>query len=225
MSSQREIAVMANLLQNNDIHAEINRQHFVKNNCLAINMIGSPGAGKTTLLERTLSHLKNKHSIAVIEGDIFTSRDADRIAQHDIPVVQINTGGGCHLDSKMVEKVLPEFQWDNLDLMIIENVGNLVCPADFDLGEEFKVVVLSVVEGDDKPSKYPVIFRNSKVAILNKMDLLALVETDLDAMKEDILKINPEIRIFEVSCRTGEGLQEWTHWLDEKVLQAKGKNA
>ncbi|TWH59031.1 hydrogenase nickel incorporation protein HypB [Desulfitobacterium sp. LBE] len=225
MSSQREIAVMANLLQNNDIHAEINRKHFEHNNCLAVNMIGSPGAGKTTLLERTLSHLKEKHSIAVIEGDIFTRRDADRIAQHDIPVVQINTGGGCHLDSKMVEKVLTEFQWDNLDLMIIENVGNLVCPADFDLGEEFKVVVLSVVEGDDKPAKYPVIFRNSKVAVLNKMDLLALVETDLDAMKKDIFNINPEIKIFEVSCRTGEGLQEWVQWLDEQVRQAKGKNA
>lgn len=221
MSSQREIAVMANLLQNNDIHAEINRKHFQRNNCLAINIIGSPGAGKTTLLERTLSNLKAEHKVAVIEGDIFTSKDADRIAQYDIPVVQINTGGSCHLDSKMVEKALPEFQWEDLDLMIIENVGNLVCPADFDLGEEFKVVVLSVVEGDDKPSKYPVIFRNSKVAILNKMDLLSLVETDLETMKEDILKINPEIKIFEVSCRTGEGLNEWVEWLNKEVKQAK----
>ena len=221
MSTQREIAVMANLLQNNDMHAEINRKHFKKNKCLAVNVIGSPGAGKTTLLERTLSFIKDKHSVAVIEGDIFTSKDADRIAQHEIPVIQINTGGGCHLDSKMVEKVLPEFQWDNLDLMIIENVGNLVCPADFDLGEDFKVVVLSVVEGDDKPAKYPVIFRNSKVAILNKMDLLALVDTNLESMKEDILKINPDIKIFEVSCRTGEGLKEWIDWLEDKVQQMK----
>ena len=221
MSTQREIAVMANLLQNNDIHAEINRKHFKENKCLAVNIIGSPGAGKTTLLERTLSYIKDKHRVAVIEGDIFTSKDADRIAQHDIPVIQINTGGGCHLDSKMVEKVLPEFQWDNLDLMIVENVGNLVCPADFDLGEDFKVVVLSVVEGDDKPAKYPVIFRNSKVAILNKMDLLALVDTNLEAMKEDILKINPEIKIFEVSCRTGDGLQEWVAWLDKQVQLTK----
>lgn len=223
-SQQREIAVMANLLQNNDIHAEINRKHFQENNCLTINIMGSPGAGKTTLLERTLSYINTEHNVAVIEGDIFTSKDADRIAQHNIPVVQINTGGGCHLDSKMIEKVLPEFQWDNLDLMIIENVGNLVCPADFDLGEEFKVVVLSVVEGDDKPSKYPVIFRNSRVAILNKMDLLPLVETDLNIMKEDILKINPEMIIFEVSCRTGDGLQEWAAWLDEQVLRMTGKN-
>lgn len=224
MSSQREITVMANLLHNNDIHAEINRRHFNENKCLAINIMGSPGAGKTTLLERTLSYIKERHGVAVIEGDIYTSKDADRIAEHNVPVIQINTGGGCHLDSKMVEKILPEFQWDDLDLMIIENVGNLVCPADFDLGEDFKVVVLSVVEGDDKPSKYPVIFRNSKVAILNKMDLLALVETDLDNMKADILKINPEIKIFEVSCRTGEGLKGWVEWLSDQVLQAKGSD-
>lgn len=225
MSLQREIPVMANLLQSNDFQAEINRKHFQKHNCLTINLIGSPGAGKTTLLERTIAVLKSKHNLAVIEGDIFTSKDAERIAQHDIPVVQINTGGGCHLDSKMVEKVLPQFQWDNLDLMIIENVGNLVCPADFDLGEDFKVVVLSVVEGDDKPSKYPVIFRNSKVAVLNKMDLLGLVETDLGVMKEDILKINPEIKIFEVSCRTGEGLEDWTNWLDDQVRKTKERGA
>jgi len=223
MSSHREIEVMANLLQSNDVQAEVNRKHFKKNKCLAINIMGSPGAGKTTLLERTLLHVTEQYGVAVIEGDIFTSKDADRIAEHHVPVVQINTGGGCHLDSKMVEKVLPEFQWEKLDLMIIENVGNLVCPADFDLGEEFKVVVLSVVEGDDKPSKYPVIFRNSKVAILNKMDLLPLVEADLDIMKNDIRKINPEIQIFEISCRTGEGIQAWTEWLGKQVKQAKGR--
>lgn len=222
MGSQREIEVMANLLRSNDLQAEVNRKHFIKNKCLAINIMGSPGAGKTTLLERMLLHLKDSFSVAVIEGDIFTSKDADRIAEHQVPVVQINTGGACHLDSKMVEKVLPEFQWEKIDLMIIENVGNLVCPADFDLGEEFKVVVLSVVEGDDKPSKYPVIFRNSKVAILNKMDLLPLVEADLNIMKNDIRKINPEIEIFEISCRTGEGIEAWTKWLGEQVEVAKG---
>lgn len=221
MSTSREIAVMANLLQNNDLQAEINRKYFIDNKCLAINIIGSPGAGKTTLLERTLSYIKDKHTVAVIEGDIFTSKDADRIAEHNVPVVQINTGGGCHLDSKMVEKVLPEFDIPNLDLMIIENVGNLVCPADFDLGENFKVVVLSVVEGDDKPAKYPVIFRNSKAVILNKMDLLPLVDADLKVMKEDILNINPDIKIFEVSCRTGEGLDEWIQWLTDEIKQVK----
>lgn len=221
MSTSREIAVMANLLQNNDLQAEINRKYFKDHKCLAINIIGSPGAGKTTLLERTLSYIKDKHTVAVIEGDIFTSKDADRIAEHNVPVVQINTGGGCHLDSKMIEKVLPELDISNLDLMIIENVGNLVCPADFDLGENFKVVVLSVVEGDDKPAKYPVIFRNSKAVILNKMDLLPLVDADLNVMKEDILNINPNIKIFEVSCRTGEGLDEWIQWLTDEIKQIK----
>ena len=222
MGTQREIEVKANLLRSNDLQAEVNRSHFRKNKCLSINIIGSPGAGKTTILERTLSHITKEFAVAVIEGDIFTSKDADRIAEHQVPVVQINTGGGCHLDSKMVERVLPEFQWDKLDLLIIENVGNLVCPADFDLGEEFKIVVLSVVEGDDKPSKYPVIFRNSKVAVLNKMDLLPLVEADLDIMRNDILRINPEIKIFEISCRTGEGIQGWVEWLGEQVKEAKG---
>jgi hydrogenase nickel incorporation protein HypB len=223
MEAHREIEVMANLLRSNDLQAEVNRKHFYKHNTLALNIIGSPGAGKTTLLERTLAKISEKYGVGVIEGDIFTSKDADRIAEFQVPVVQINTGGGCHLDSKMVEKVLPEFQWDKLDLMIIENVGNLVCPADFDLGEEFKVVVLSVVEGDDKPSKYPVIFHNSKVAVLNKMDLLPLVEADLDRMKEDIFKINPDIIIFEISCRTGEGLTEWIEWLSQQVEQVKGR--
>jgi hydrogenase nickel incorporation protein HypB len=224
MSSRREIEVVANLLSTNDLQAEVNRKHFHKNNCLVINIIGSPGAGKTTLLERTLAGLNEKFGVAVIEGDIYTSKDADRIASHNIPVVQINTGGACHLDSRMVERVLPEFQWDNLNLMIIENVGNLVCPADFDLGEDFKIVVLSVVEGDDKPAKYPVIIRNAKVAILNKMDLLPFVEVNLETMKADILRINPNIKIFEISCRTEEGLSKWTEWICWQVDRVKGRD-
>jgi len=156
--------------------------------------------------------------VGVIEGDIFTSKDADRIAAHKIPVIQINTGGGCHLDSKMVSKVLPEFDWNAMDLIIIENVGNLVCPADFDLGEAFKVIVLSIVEGDDKPSKYPVIFRNAKVVVLNKMDLEKLTDVNMETMKQDILMINPHIHIFEVSCRNGNGLNEWSRWLTQEVL-------
>ncbi|AET66584.1 hydrogenase accessory protein HypB [Desulfosporosinus orientis DSM 765] len=216
-SSRREIEVMANLLNSNDTQAEINRDHFSKHHCLAINMIGSPGAGKTSLLEKTLPLLSQTLHVGVIEGDIFTSKDADRIASHEIPVIQINTGGGCHLDSKMVSKVFPEFDWTALDLMIIENVGNLVCPADFDLGEAFKVIVLSIVEGDDKPSKYPVIFRNAKAVVLNKMDLEKLTDVNMETMKRDILTINPHIRIFEVSCRNGNGLDEWVGWLGEEV--------
>ena len=215
--NRREIEVMANLLGSNDMQAEVNRAHFRKNNCLAINVIGSPGAGKTTLLEKTLPYLTVNLHVGVIEGDIFTSKDADRIAVHEVPVIQINTGGGCHLDSKMVSKVLPEFDWQATDLMIIENVGNLVCPADFDLGEAFKVIVLSIVEGDDKPAKYPVIFRNAKAVVLNKMDLEAFTDVNMENMKQDILSINPDIQIFEVSCRNGNGLEVWTSWLSQEV--------
>lgn len=223
--NRREIEVMANLLNSNDTQAEKNRTHFRKSNCLAINLIGSPGAGKTSLLEKSLPLLSKNLQVGVIEGDIFTSKDADRIAMHEVPVIQINTGGGCHLDSKMVNKVLPDFDWNALDLMIIENVGNLVCPADFDLGEAFKVIVLSIVEGDDKPSKYPVIFRNAKAVVLNKMDLEKLTDVNMESMKQDILGINPNIRIFEVSCRNGNGLNDWISWLNKEVLDYKELNS
>lgn len=222
-SERREITVKANLLGANDNQAEVNRNHFRKNHCLAINIISSPGSGKTTLLEKTLGQLSPEYHVGVIEGDIFTTKDADRIAAHNVPVVQINTGGGCHLDSKMVEKVLPQFNWTTLDLMVIENVGNLVCPADFDLGEAFKVVVLSIVEGDDKPLKYPVIFRNAKVAVINKIDLKDFTDASIENMKRDIISINPQIKIFEMSCRTGEGLAEWIKWLKEEINAARGK--
>lgn len=213
----REIQVMANLLGSNDTQAEVNRSYFSKSKCLAVNILGSPGAGKTTLLEKSLPTLCENLRVGVIEGDIFTSKDADRIAAYPVAVKQINTGGACHLDSKMISQILPEFKENELDLMIIENVGNLVCPADFDLGEAFKVVVLSIVEGDDKPAKYPVIFRKAKAAILNKIDLETLTDVNLENMKRDILRINPEIRIFEVSCREGTGLKDWTNWLSEEV--------
>ena len=216
-SSRREIEVMANLLGSNDMQAEVNRAHFRKHHCLAINVMGSPGAGKTSLLEKSLPLLSADLQVGVIEGDIFTSKDADRIAVHEVPVIQINTGGACHLDSKMVSKVLPEFDWNVMDLMVIENVGNLVCPADFDLGEAFKVIVLSIVEGDDKPAKYPVIFRNAKAVVLNKMDLEKLTDVNMEIMKQDIRTINPDILIFEVSCRNGNGLKEWTSWLTQEV--------
>ena len=216
-SSRREIEVMANLLGSNDMQAEVNRAHFRKHHCLAINVMGSPGAGKTSLLEKSLPLLSADLQVGVIEGDIFTSKDADRIAVHEVPVIQINTGGACHLDSKMVSKVLPEFDWNVMDLMVIENVGNLVCPADFDLGEAFKVIVLSIVEGDDKPAKYPVIFRNAKAVVLNKMDLEKLTDVNMESMKQDIRTINPDILIFEVSCRNGNGLKAWTSWLTQEV--------
>ena len=215
--SRREIEVKAKLLGSNNEQAELNRAHFREYKCLAINVIGSPGAGKTALLEKSLPLLAVNLHVGVIEGDIFTSKDADRIAVHKVPVIQINTGGGCHLDSKMISKVLPEFDCKATDLMIIENVGNLVCPADFDLGEAFKVIVLSIVEGDDKPAKYPVIFRNAKAVVLNKMDLEAFTDVNMENMKQDIRTINPDIQIFEVSCRNGNGLEAWTNWLSQEV--------
>lgn len=221
-SNRREIEVMANLLDSNDTQAEVNRAHFRKHNCLTINIMGSPGAGKTSLLEKSLPHLCKELNVGVIEGDIFTSKDADRIATHQVPVIQINTGGACHLDSKMVSKVLPEFDWQAMDLLVIENVGNLVCPADFDLGEAFRVVVLSIVEGDDKPAKYPVIFRKAQAAILNKMDLEGLTDVNMEQMKRDIRGINPDIHIFEVSCRKGQGTVEWTSWLTQQVKAYQG---
>lgn len=224
-ANHREIEVMANLLGANDLQAEVNRTHFRKNNCLAINIIGSPGAGKTSLLEKTLPLLAADMRVGVIEGDVFTSKDADRIAAQKTPVIQINTGGGCHLDSKMVGDVLPEFDWQATDIMIIENVGNLVCPADFDLGEAFKVIVLSIVEGDDKPAKYPVIFRNAKAVVLNKVDLEAFTDVNMKNMKDDIRAINPEISIFEVSCRNGDGLQVWVDWLKQEAANYRGNGS
>jgi hydrogenase nickel incorporation protein HypB len=210
---KKEVRVMSNLRAANETMAEENSKLFREKNVFAFNLLGSPGAGKTTLLEKTLALLKGRMRAAVIEGDLYSTKDADRIAKYNIPVVQINTSGGCHLDALMIAKVLPDFDLDNLDTLIVENVGNLVCPADFNLGEELKVVVLSIVEGDDKPAKYPLIFRNSAVAILNKMDLLNLTDVNMDIMKADILAINPEIKIFEVSCRQGVGLEEWCNWL------------
>lgn len=175
--------------------------------------MGSPGAGKTTVLEKTIDLLKDRLKLGVIEGDIYTTKDADRIEQHGIPVTQINTGGACHLDAAMVAKALPELNLEELDLLIIENVGNLVCPVEFNLGEHLKIAVLSVIEGDDKPLKYPLIFRQSSAVILNKVDLLPFCEVSLENMKLDILSINPGIPIFEVSARTGEGLKDWADWL------------
>ncbi len=219
-AEKKEVKVMTNLRAANEAQAEANSKLFAAKQVFALNLLGSPGAGKTTLLEKTLALLKGKVTAAVIEGDLYSSKDADRIAKYHIPVVQINTGGGCHLDAVMVAKVLPQFELDNLDILVIENVGNLVCPADFNLGERLKVVVLSIVEGDDKPAKYPLIFRNSCAVVLNKMDLLNHTDVNMERMKSDILSINPEIKIFEVSCRLDEGLEEWGQWLLDNLKRA-----
>lgn len=218
-----KIKVMAKVLKTNEQIASGNRTLFDQYGTLAINLLGSPGAGKTTLLERTFEKLADKINVAVIEGDLYTSKDADRIERHGIKVRQINTTGGCHLDSKMIAQVLPDFNLADTDLMVIENVGNLVCPAAYDLGEHEKIVVLSIAEGGDKPLKYPRIFMESTVVIINKIDLWPFSDVDLDLLRQDIISLNPHIKIFAVSCRDGQGLDEWVNWLLERVA-TRGEN-
>lgn len=210
-----EIKIGAGILDVNEATARDNRQVFDGHGIVAVNVMGSPGAGKTTVLEKTIEKLRDRLRIAVIEGDIYTSRDAQRIEKHEIPVKQINTGGACHLDARMVEKTLQHFDFNELDLMIIENVGNLVCPVEFNLGEHYKIAVLSITEGDDKPLKYPLIFKESAAVVLNKTDLLDFTDVNMENLQKDILSINPQIRIFPVSARTGAGIDQWAGWLLE----------
>ena len=218
-----EIKVNTGILSANEQTALENRQLFEKYHVLTVNIMGSPGAGKTTVLEKAIDILADLVKLAVIEGDIYTSKDAERIEKHGVPVKQINTGGACHLDAKMVSKVLGEFDFGALELLIIENVGNLVCPVEFDLGEDLKIAVLSITEGDDKPMKYPLLFRESGAVILNKVDIVQFTDVDLEALCKDIRIINPDIRIFEVSARTGEGITEWVQWLTDRIDGKKGK--
>jgi hydrogenase nickel incorporation protein HypB len=217
-----KISVVRDILEANDRIAQQNRNLFDENKLLVINLMSSPGAGKTSLLERSISALKKDLSIGVIEGDIQSSQDAERIAQTGIPVVQINTGGACHLDGNMIRDTFGEFSFKDMDLLVVENVGNLVCPAEFKVGEDFKVMILSVTEGDDKPAKYPLMFHESSVLLINKIDLLPYVDCSVKKIKEDALKINPDVAIFEISCKTGEGLEHWYNWIRER---AKDKEA
>ena len=216
-----KISVVKNILEANQRIAEENRQCFSQNKLLVINLMSSPGAGKTSLLEKTILGLKSRFRIGVVEGDIQSTYDAERIGQTGAPAVQINTGGACHLDSNMVQEALKNLDLADLDLLFIENVGNLVCPAEFSLGEDFKAMILSVAEGDDKPLKYPLMFHESKVLLINKIDLLPFCDCNPDLIEERARKINPNLIIFRVSCRTGEGLDRWTDWLTNQVKPRK----
>ena len=211
------VKVFTNILKANDSIAQKNRDIFNKNKVYTINLMSSPGSGKTSLLERTIESLKDELKIAVVEGDLQTDKDAKRIEKYNIPVVQINTEGACHLDSKMVDRVLDFFNFQEINLLVIENVGNLVCPASFDLGEDDRVIMVSIPEGDDKPIKYPVMFRKAKVVLINKVDLLDYTNFNMAGIKKDALSINPHLKIFEISCQTGEGLDDWFDWLKEQV--------
>ena len=213
------ITVERKVLEKNDEIARRNRAMFSERKLFVINLVSSPGSGKTSILERTLEYFNKRVKVAVIEGDVQTDFDAQRIARYDAPVVQIVTNGGCHLDAKLVEDALKSLDLDGVKLLIVENVGNLVCPSNYDLGEAMKVVVASTTEGDDKPLKYPGMFQNASVLIVNKVDLLPYVNCDLAALKGNALKINPSLKVFETSCTSKAGIAEWCSWLEQNILK------
>jgi len=210
------ITIERKVLEKNDQIAERNRQFFRDRGIFVLNLVSSPGAGKTTILEKTFQELRGSLKTSVIEGDVQTDLDAQRVAKYGVPVVQIVTMGGCHLEAGLVQDALQKLDLNAMDLLFIENVGNLVCPSNYDLGEALKVVVLSTTEGDDKPLKYPAMFHNSSVLIINKIDLIPYVNCNLDVLRGNALKINPALKIFEVSCFTGAGIPEWCNWLRKK---------
>lgn len=215
--TKKVVDVETDILYENNLLAQRNRGYFEAKNILALNLVSSPGSGKTSLLERTLTDLKGQESFYVVEGDQQTSNDADRIHATGTKVVQINTGKGCHLDAHMVMHAVQGMKPVENSIMFIENVGNLVCPAMFDLGEKERVVIMSVTEGEDKPLKYPDMFHSSTICIINKIDLLPYVPFNLEKAKENALKVNHKLEIIEVSCTTGQGLEDWYTWLRSKV--------
>ena len=212
-----EIQVMKAIMEDNISRAESLRELFREKKILVLNLISSPGSGKTTLLEKTIENLKDEYSIGVIEGDITTSRDAQRLQQFNIPQVVINTDGACHLNSMSIEKALEEFDLDFMDILFVENVGNLVCPSEFDIGETAKIALVSTTEGDDKPAKYPLLFQEAEAALLNKIDLVPYTNFRKDLFYKDLKNINPKIKVIETSCTAGDGLEEWYGWVREKT--------
>lgn len=219
--AQINVPVVRNILQANERLAAANHKRFDDAGIYVINLMSSPGAGKTSLLEKTIDGLAGRLKMAVIEGDLQSSYDAERIQQKGVQAVQINTEGGCHLDGNMIQIALESIDLKDLDLLIIENVGNLVCPAEFNLGEHDKVMILSVTEGDDKPLKYPLMFQLSSVLLINKIDLLPYIDCDVKKIHERTRQLNGNQQVFEVSCRTGEGLTPWLSWLEGKVREQK----
>ena len=213
-----EIKVMKNILDRNQNKANEVRNLLFQKRILMVNIISSPGAGKTTLLEHTCETIGAKFRIGIIEGDITTDRDAQRLKKYNIPIVVINTEGGCHLDSHSISKVLDSFDLDNLDVLFVENVGNLICPAQFDLGENFKLAIVSTTEGDDKPGKYPMLFREAAAVLLNKIDLIPYTNFNFENFSSDLKKINAKIPLFEVSCTRGDGLTNWYKWIADQII-------
>ncbi len=216
-----KVTVLQNILNANDQIAARNKEVLVKNKVLAINVMSSPGAGKTTLILETIRRLKNRVRIAVIEGDIASTIDADKIIKEGIPAVQINTGGQCHIDAGMVSNALEQLSLSEIDLLFIENVGNLVCPAEFKLGTQKDVMLLSIPEGDDKPFKYPLMFSLVAAVIVSKMDYQSLSDFNLTAFDKTVLGMNPKAKLFRISARTGEGMEGWTTWLESQISTLK----
>jgi hydrogenase nickel incorporation protein HypB len=214
-----DVEVLEGIFDANEKIARENEELFRRHGVLAVNLMASPGAGKTSLVIRTLELLGGRLRIGVIEGDIASSVDSEKVKSHGVPVVQINTGGACHLDAIMIRQALDHLDLASLDLVIIENVGNLVCPAEFKLGEGLRAMILSVAEGHDKPLKYPLMFSESQALVVNKIDLLGLGDFDREELRRTIERMNPGMSVFELSCRTGEGLQAWADWLLERVSE------
>ncbi len=212
-----EIKIMKNILDRNQNKADEVRNIMREKKVLMVNIISSPGAGKTTLLERTCQELSADYRIGIIEGDITTDRDAQRLKKYDIPIVVINTEGGCHLDSHSISKTLGSFDLDNIDVLFVENVGNLICPSQFDLGETFKLAIVSTTEGDDKPAKYPMLFREAKAVLMNKIDLIPYTNFNTENFKTDMRKLNPVIPVMEISCTRGDGLKKWYDWISDEI--------
>ncbi len=216
-----QVNMESNLLGANELLARKNRNLFAKQELLVVNLMSSPGSGKTTILERTIDFLDGQLNMGVIEGDLYTDQDAQRIEKKGVQVIQINTEGACHLDAGMVGNAFSKLPSGDMDMIFIENVGNLVCPAEFDLGEDFRAVVISTTEGNDKPLKYPFIFRQAGVILLNKIDLLPYTDFSLDKFRDDLDRLNPSAPVFMVSGRTGEGIKTWNDWLLGEVKRKR----
>ena len=217
-----EIDLSRPILARNDALAEGNRARLAGTGTFALDVLASPGAGKTTTILATIAALRERYRIAVIEGDIASKVDAEKVKEHGIPAVQINTGGACHLEADMISRALDAIPLADLDLVIIENVGNLVCPTEFDLGQGARIVILSVPEGDDKPLKYPGIFATSEAVLLNKIDAAGFFDFDREAFVESVRRLNGSAPILPMSAKTGEGVAEWVEWLAARVEAAKG---
>jgi hydrogenase nickel incorporation protein HypB len=218
-----QVVTNTDILEANEQMAVHNRGHFKERGVYVVNLNSAPGAGKTSVLEETIRRLKNDYSLGVIEGDLMTTIDSDRISALGIPAYQITTGMVCHLDARMIHNALHSFKVDALDLLFIENVGNLVCPAEFYLGEDLRVMVYSTAEGADKPKKYPIMFHECEAVLLNKVDLAPYSGVSMDELRRNVLEVSPETVIFPISCRNGEGIEAWIDWLKQRIASSRAR--